>query len=343
MAYAEKKEMTIYAQPGEDGTFLYRAKGQKTVLIDRKDPKTKEIQIGSRVRGSVSFEDEKKIILRPSEVSPPVQMEVKAVPGEGGTVIGYTEEGKAVLFYTDSPVTPNIRPEDIVQGVIIRDEPTFLWLYPMERSPGRKEEIARGALETPPIHAFVPLILNELVLVSRGVVRSQALGLKTAVQALEDLVAASFDFLRVGDITQLGYRVGGPVPDGDVFCPSRDRAKYLLLYDTKVRSGEPGYQLTLDDKRAFEDYLRDPKYHMVSKRAFLVISNRFAEEPLQISDGTLTFIPAQVLALICAWKAMNQTLVSEESLEPLFFAGKILTEEDIRVWSRRLRLREIPI
>lgn len=338
----KNREITIFAQPGEGNSLVYKAKGQKTILIDRKHPKTAEIEIGSRVKGLVKHEDERKIILTPLEVSPPVQKEIQAVLGEEGTLIGHDESGRTVLFYTDSPITPNIRPRDTVRGVVIRDEPTYIWLYPQDRVLGMPEIMA--APEVRPVHAFVPIILNELVRVSQGLVRSEALGMKAQSQAFEDLVAASFEFLNIGALTPLGYRVGGsPAPDGDVFCPNRERAKYVLLYDAKIRSGEPGYLMTLGDKRAFEEYIRDPKYRLVSERALLVISTRFADEPIQLSGGTLTFVPANVLALICSWKAMNPALVTEESLKYMFFAGKILTEEDVRKWSRELRLREIPI
>lgn len=340
------KELKVFAQPGEDGAFVYREKGQKTILFDFDAPKTKELQIGSQVIGNIRFEDESKKILTPIKVDPPVQIEIKAEIGRDGMVIGINTDGRTALFYTESPTTPSIREGDTVKGVIIRDELTYIWVYPTELIRAKRELMQTGYFgkEGFHVHAFVPLILNEMIPVSQGRVRSEILGMKGPDQAFEDLIYATFEMFGCGIVTPLGYRVSGQAcPDGDVFCPNREKANYLLLYDAKSRSGEPGYSMSLTDKRAFEDYLRDPKYTHIKKRAFIVISSSFSGEPAQLSGGTLTFFPAKVLALLTSWKVMNPTLVNEEVLEPLFFAGKIITEEDVRNWGKKLRLREIPI
>jgi len=339
---APHRELTVYAQPGEEGTWLYREKGKKTVLIDRKSPETAQVRVGSKVTGYVSQEDDRKVILVPTRIEPPEIIEVKAVLGRDGTRLGWGPDGRAVLFYTDAPKTSGIQVGDLVRGPVIRSEPNFVWLYPQEVTPGTRpvEAAPTGTYEV--VHAFCPLVLNELVNCSRGLVRQEILGIRTPDQAFEDLVYAAFEFLGCGRVTQLGYRVGGQsAPDGDMFCPDREHAEYVVLWDAKSRAGAPGYFMGRDDRRAFEDYLGDEKYSQVDERALVVVSSSFADDPDELKSGTLTFLPSKVLGLICGWKAMNPTLVDLKTLKKVFFSGTIVTEEDVKEWAQRLWLREI--
>jgi hypothetical protein len=332
--------MTVYAQPGEGGVWLYREKGRKTVLIDKDSPLSAEIDIGSMVTGYVSHEDERKVILTPTKIEPPEILEVQAVRGRDDSIIGWAADGRAVLFQSDAPKTSEVEVGDLVRGRVTREAETYFWLWPEEVVPGKREvEIVPGK----PIHPFCPLILNELVSVSRGTVREEVLGIRTPDQAFEDLVYGAFEFLQSGRVTQLGYRVGGqPAPDGDMFCPERERAQYVVLWDAKSRAGAPGYIMSVTDKRAFESYLRDGKYSPVRERALVVVSSSFADAPERLSEGVLTFLTSKALGLICAWKAMNPVLVDHKTLKNLLFSGTIVTDDEVKEWARELRLREIP-
>ncbi len=221
-------------------------------------------------------------------------------------------------------------------------------IYPLDRTPpapGAGSPPEPRPETYPPIHPFVPWILNELVPASYDRVRPEVLGLveaTTPAQAFEELVTAAFRILDFGEVDQHGWHKSGQnYPDGYIFAPNRRERDYIVVYDAKARAGQ-GYSHSLDDTRAFEDYLRAvPYFRSVHKRALVVVSSGFARQPPSIRDGTLTFLPARILAQLVTLKVMNENLVTHDVIEPLLFEGTIVEDDVFRHWKDHHNLREI--
>lgn len=342
----EGTEVTIIAQPGERGV-LYRRKGLKNMLFDIQSPMTNTIEPGSIVTAKIKTIRPTSIVLDPLDIKEPVRLQVKAEASSGGPKpVAFRPGSGVILFHTQSPHVNEIKPGSEVSGYIYDETDTYIQLYAEEVKIPRSVSHEVKPYETfPPIHPFIPWILNELVPAAEGRVNPQVMGLldaPTAWQAFEDLVSYAFELLDIGEVRQLGHkRTGQRYPDGYIFCPDRKRRDYVLLYDAKVRAHDDGYSLNLDDERAYLDYIQKaPYFTSTSKRAFIVISHKFAKSPPQLRHATLTFLPANVLAELVTFKVMNENLINHEVLEEIFFSGKILTGEEIYSWAEHHGLRD---
>lgn len=345
-------EVRILAQPGAAGTFVYRRKGSPNAVIDRGSALYKDLKVGSIVTGTVERVMPTSVLVSPTRIDDPVVLEgiragqSRTQPRPVGLPPG-PDQG-IILFHDSSPITADIRPGDLVSGPIIQEAETYVIIYPTDRVPPEPEHAPAPVPrpETfPPVHPFIPWILNELVPASYDRVRPEILGLveaTTPAQAFEELVTAAFRVLDIGDVDQHGWhKTGQNYPDGYIFAPNRKERDYIVVYDAKARS-PPGYSHTVDDTRAFEDYLRSvPYFSAVHKRAVVVVSSEFARQPPSIRDGTLTFLPASVLAELVTLKVMNENLVTHDVVESLFFEGTIVESELFKHWRDHHALRDI--
>jgi hypothetical protein len=344
----------VLAQVGEHGTFVYRRKGSPTAILDRESPNYSKIVVGSIVGGKVIRQLESSVLISVDSLDPPIALTgIRAEQSMGQPrPLGRSREGKALLFHDSAPLTADIRVGDLVSGKVIQETEAYVMVYPTERTPsGTSEEVRQETTAAsqelfPPIHPFVPWILNELVPASLGNLRPEIVGLVEATnawQAFEDLVTSAFRVLDFGEVHPLGWhKTGQNYPDGYVFCPNRKAREYIIAYDTKQRSSPAGYSHSVDDVRAFEDYLRSvPYYQSVRRRAIVVVCHKFAKDPPSIRDGTVTYIPADLLAKLVTLKVMNESLISHEVLEPLLFSGTILDVTAVDHWKEHHNLRDL--
>jgi hypothetical protein len=358
LIYPEQLEVgttvRVIAQVRRGPSWVYMRRGSPVAVLDRFWPRDSEIVPGSIVSGTVLRVLERSVLIKPTELAPPVL--VKGIRAEQSVSqpkpIGRMEDGRIVLFDESSPLTGDIRPGDIASGTVVQETETYVVMLPTSREPlpPKEREIAeeralsQGAY--PPIHPFVPWVLNELVPASIGSLRPEIVGLVGATQvwqAFEDLVTASFRILDFGEVKPLGWhKTRQTYPDGYVFCPSMREKDYLLAYDAKKRSDTGGYGHNVDDVRAFEDYLRSAPYApRFRKRGIVVVAHAFRKDPPSIRDGTVTYLPSKLLARLATMKVMNETLISHEVLEPLLLRGTIVDDEDLRDWEEHHNLREL--
>ena len=358
LAYPELPEVgstvRVIAQVRRGPSWVYMRRGSPTAIIDRFWPRDSEIVPGSIVSGAVLRILERSVLINPADLGPPVT--VRGIRADQSVSqpkpIGRMEDGRIILFDDSSPISGDIRPGDVVGGTIVQETETYVVILPTSRDPlppAEREKADERALSKgayPPVHPFVPWVLNELVPASLGNLRPEIVGLVGATQvwqAFEDLATAAFRILDFGEVKPLGWhKTRQTYPDGYVFCPSMREKEYLLAYDAKKRSAPEGYGHDVDDVRAFEDYLRSAPYSpRFRKRGIVVVAHAFRKDPPSIRDGTVTYLPAKLLARLATMKVMNETLISHEVLEPLLLRGTIVDEDDLHDWEEHHNLREL--
>lgn len=348
---AEGKRMTVIAQPVGGGAVLFRRKGMKTVLFSRDSPLSSQLRGGEIVSGTIAAIRENAIILNPEHKKDPIHLQsIEAMQPSGGPrPVGWHSDGRVILFHSASPRASDIVVGAKIAGFVYDEVESYVQLYAEQvvLPTGPPPSPERKPFESfPPVHPFVPWILNELAPASEGDVNAEVMGIlgaRTPWQAFEDLVGLAFQVLDIGELTQLGYkRTGERYPDGYIFCPSRKAREYLVLYDAKERASAGGYTLILDDERAYQDYLQSaPYFASTPKRAFVVVASKFSTEPRPIRGATLTFLTADVLAYLASLKVMNENLINHEVLESLLFRGRTVTRDEVDAWKDHHGLRDL--
>lgn len=303
----------------------------------------------------------RSIVVEPISVTDPVRLtDVEAVQGTGPRPVGWHADGRVILFHNASPLATEISVGSRVSGYVYDEVETYIQVYvervtppetaepagaaPVVATPIGKPVMAGGAF--PPVHPFVPWILSELVPGSVGAMNPEVMGTldaRTGDQAFEDLVTFAFKVLDIGEVEQLGHkRPGERYPDGILYCPEKKKREYIILFDAKERSGSSGYSLTLDDERAFQEYVRrTPHAESIGEMFFVVVSSKFSTRPKSIPDATLVYLPAESLALLATLKTMNEGQVDHHSLKRLLLGGETITKEVIRDWSRDYGLNDL--
>ena len=339
---APPAELEVWAIPNPDpqkraeSPFIGYPYPGKFILFDRHVELTARIALGSKVRGTAE-EREGHIMLAPTQVSPPTTLSIPVERGRDNEPIGHLPDGRIVKFHTRSDVTGDIRPSDIAEGVVVREAPSFVIVWPRSLTQGSDRRVD---LDLGRVYPFCPYVLNQLPPVSRGMADRRVFGVKaeqSQVSALfEDLVSAAFEFLGIGDVTRLGHhRQNEPVADGHIFCPDESHPDYVVIYDPKMRAGGTGFDLDTPQRRAFMDYVNQPRYEHVANRALVIVSSSFAHQPdtEAIPGATMTYLQSDALGLLCEYKALNPSRITSNSIRRLVFAGRVVDEPFMREWA----------
>lgn len=340
---------------------MFRRKGTRTILFERTSPASQRLVQGQIVTGTVKTVLPTAIVVEPLSVKEPARMaDIEAVQGSGPRPVGWHPDGRVILFHNASALAGEITIGCHVSGYIYDEVETYIQVYAEKVTPSallRATDAspavaipttmpAKTASAFPPVHPFVPWILSELVPGSVGAMNPEVMGTldaRTGDQAFEDLVTFAFKVLDIGEVEQLGHkRPGERYPDGIIYCPEKKKREYIILFDAKERSGSAGYALTLDDERAFQEYVRrTPHAESIGEMFFVVVSSKFSTRPKSIPDATLVYLPAESLALLATLKTMNEGQVDHHSLKRLLLGGETISKKVIDDWSRDYGLSDL--